>query len=181
MALYTFAMMFPLITKRLRIEPLSQGDVVAFVAYRKVPEVARFQSWSSNYSIAQGYELVRSQTGIVHPDKGEWLQIGIKLRSTGELVGDVAINNTDPSEPAVTLGFTIAQQHQGLGYAKEAVGTVISELRQEFSNVRFWAFTDARNAPSIALLKSLGFQELPEQKYLEEFKGETVEVLRFEL
>ncbi len=173
-------MRYPILTDRLSIQPLSNADVDSFVEYRHTPEIARFQSWDTDYSTQQASELIESQAGIEFPAKSEWLQIGIRLRSTGELIGDVAVHNMDTDEPSVELGFTLATQHQQLGYAREAVGAAIEAIRGDQPSVRLFAFTDARNTRSIRLLASLGFSERPDLKWTEEFKGETVEVLHFE-
>ncbi len=173
-------MRYPILTDRLSIQPLNLADLHSFVEYRQTPEIARFQSWDTDYSTQQGTELIESQAGIEFPAKGEWLQIGIRLRSTGELVGDVAVHNMDTDGPSVELGFTIAKEHQQQGYAREAVGAVIQVIRSNQPRVKLFAFTDARNTGSIRLLASLGFSERPDLKWTEEFKGETVEVLHFE-
>ena len=173
-------MRYPILTDRLSIQPLSIADLDSFVEYRQTPEIARFQSWDTDYSTQQGAELIESQAGIEFPAKGEWLQIGIRLRSTGELVGDVAVHNMDADGPSVELGFTIAKDHQQQGYAREAVGAVIQAIKSDQPSMKLFAFTDARNTGSIRLLASLGFNERPDLKWTEEFKAETVEVLHFE-
>lgn len=173
-------MRYPILTDRLSIQPLNVADLESFVEYRRTPKIARFQSWDTDYSTQQATELIESQAGIEFPTKSEWLQIGIRLRSTGELIGDVAVHNMDADEPSVELGFTLATQHQQLGYAREAVGAVIEAIRGDQPSVRLFAFTDARNTGSIRLLTALGFSERGDLKWTEEFKGETVEVLHFE-
>lgn len=114
------------------------------------------------------------------PDPGEWLQIGIHLNSTNELVGDLALHTLE--EPGrFEVGFTLAPQHQGRGFALEATRLLVSRLFDEQNALCVLADTDSRNTASIALLTKLGFVLHPEKSWQEEFKGETVTVNHYEL
>ena len=171
---------YPLLTPRLRIQPLESRDLDAFVSYRREPEVARYQSWEVDFSFDQGRALVDSQAGIIFPEKGEWLQLGLRLIETDELVGDVAIHLVEAEPDEVEIGFTIATRHQSQGLAKEGVSRVLEAIAEFGYTSRFVAHTDERNLGSIALLQALGFSERPAKSWVEQFKGETVRVLRFE-
>jgi RimJ/RimL family protein N-acetyltransferase len=172
-------MEYPLLTSRLSISPLAASDLDAFVSYRQDPAIARYQGWDADYSKEQGKSLIDSQRAVTLPSHGNWLQLGLRHREDGQLVGDVAIHNLDEPERSVELGFTIARPYQGKGFAKEAVSEVMAHLREhKFS--KFVANTDARNAPSIAILTRLGFNQVPEKSWTEQFKGELVTVLWFE-
>ena len=173
-------MRFPIETDRLSIEPLNEANLKSFVSYRQVSEIARFQSWEPNYSLEQGLKLIQDQAGVNFPGPDEWLQLGLTLKVTGELVGDLAIHNLEADQPTVEIGFTVAKNHQLQGYAKEATVQIISVLKKEKLASKIVARTDSRNVASIRLLKSLGLSEKPELAWTEEFKGETAQVLHFE-
>ena len=69
--------------RRVVIEPLAEGDVAAFTAYRRSPDVARWQSWDADYDEADARRLVAGQpAGLPGPD--EWLQLAV--RSTDRAV-----------------------------------------------------------------------------------------------
>ena len=173
-------MFFPIVTERLSLSPLQLGDLENFVRYRQDPEVARYQSWEPTYSMSQGAELISSQQDFDFPPTGEWLQIGIRLITNGELVGDLALHAMQ-GLGEFELGFSVASEHQGQGYAYEAAKALLDKLFQEREAVSVVAFTDSRNAPSKALLRKLGFIENTTKSWIEEFKGETVTVETFEL
>lgn len=158
---------------------MTLADLDEFVAYRRNETVARYQSWDVDYSLEQGRSLIASQIGITFPARGNWLQLGLRNREDGHLVGDVAIHNLGESEASVEIGFTISKPYQGKGFAKEAVSEVMAHLR-EHNIPKFVASTDARNEPSIALLTRLGFSQIAERTWTEQFKGELVTVLWFE-
>ena len=55
--------MVELLSPRLRLRRLRQGDAAAVCAYRALPEVARFQSWES-YALADAAELIAASRGL---------------------------------------------------------------------------------------------------------------------
>ena len=173
-------MKYPLLTERLSIQPLSMADLSFFVSYRQDPKIARYQGWEPSYSDAQGAELIQSQTGVLLPAIGAWLQLAVHERASGLLIGDIAIHRSKDEESVFEIGFTIASEHQGQGFATEAVAKLMDNLITEVGVRKLIAATDRRNKPSINLLLKLGFVQIPEKSWIEEFKNETVTVDFFE-
>jgi RimJ/RimL family protein N-acetyltransferase len=174
-------MSFPLKTSRVSIQPLGLDDLESFVSYRQDPEVARYQSWDTDFSKDQGKELIESQAGVVFPAPGDWLQLSIRELASGKLVGDLALHAKQDEDHTFELGFTIASEHQGKGFGREAAARLLDYLFTCVGARKVVAATDRRNMPSIKLLLALGFVQLPEQTWTEEFKGEIVTVDFFEL
>ena len=172
--------MYPLLSERLIIEPLASSDLESFVTYRQNPEIARFQSWEPSYSMAQAQELVDSQIGVSVPKEGEWLQLAVRERSSGELLGDLALHSLNVENLFFEIGFTITGNHQGKGFAKEAAAALMQCLITEVGAKKFVANTDSRNAPSIKVLLGLGFKHNQSKSWTEEFKNELVTVHHFE-
>ena len=173
-------MEYPLITKRLSIKPLEQADLENFVKYRQDPLIARYQSWTPDYSKAQGQKLIDSQVGQMIPKPGDWLQLGMHLHSTLELIGDLALHKIEADEGCFEIGFTVDRRFQGNGYALEAASTLIDALVQNYAALRIIASADERNLASLRLLSKLGFKHDPLRDWEEVFKGENVKVLFFE-
>jgi RimJ/RimL family protein N-acetyltransferase len=174
-------MPYPLLTKRLTIKPLAFADVDSFVSYRRDPAIARFQSWDTNYSSQQGIDLVQSQTDVVLPAPGNWLQLAIHDRGAGELLGDLALHTIDATELSFEIGFTLATKNQGNGIAREAVRRLLDFLFDEVGAISVGAHCDSRNSPSIALLLALGFENRPSESATELFKDESIVVDYFEV
>jgi RimJ/RimL family protein N-acetyltransferase len=173
-------MTYPLLTPRLSIEPLKRSDLDTFVGYRQDDDVARFQSWDTTYSAEQAVELIESQAGVKLPGEGQWLQLGIHDLISGELVGDLALHLVNESQSVFELGFTIASQHQGKGFASEAASRLMSFLFLEVGAEKIVANTDRRNVRSTRLLLDLGFSFHPSKSWTENFKNEIVTVDCFE-
>ena len=166
-------------TERLALRPFAADDLAVFAAYRRDPEVARYQSWSPDYSEADGRAFITAVSGTPFAAPGQWVNLAVTLRTTSELIGDVALR-VEPDGSAGQLGFTFATAHQRRGYAREAVGALL-ELARAAGVRAFFAITDARNTGSIGLLRALGFREIGFHARDASFKGELCDELRFEL
>ena len=157
-------------TRRLRVRPFSPADVEAFVAYRKDPDVARYQSWS-DYTLDRGRAFVESLQGSTPGVPGEWFQFALENRADGTLVGDLALH-VDQAEPReAEVGFTLARAQQGKGYGTEALTALLGYVFESFGLHRVVATTDALNAPAAAMLERVGFRR--EAHFVENifFKG----------
>jgi len=174
-------MSYPILTERLSIRPLAMGDLDTFVSYRQDPEIARFQGWETSYSKNQAIDLIESQAGSVLPKNGEWIQLAIYSLVGQEHVGDLAIKSVEDEDSTFELGFTIAKQHQGQGFAKEAASKLMSYLASEAGAKKFIATTDSRNISSVKVLTSLGFKQNISKGWTEHFKNEEVDVDYFEI
>lgn len=174
-------MAYPLLTQRLSIEPLAAQDLLAFLTYRQDPDVARFQGWDTSYSEHQARELIDSQANVLLPVAGDWLQLAIHDRVSGELLGDMALNALEDEEFSFEIGFTLSKINQGKGFGIEAVGCLIGYLFDEIGAKRLIVTCDQRNSPAIKLASSLGFVHKPERSWTENFKDEIVDMDYFEM
>lgn len=144
-------------TPRLRARHFSPADVDAFVSYRADPEVARYQSWS-DYTTEQGRAFVEWLQGATPGVPGEWFQFALEARSSGTLVGDLALH-VDATEPRqAEVGFTLAPAQQGQGYATEALTALLDHAFATYGLHRVIAVTDALNAPAAGLLERVGLR-----------------------
>ena len=75
--------MTEIVTQRLRLRPFEHADLPAFVAYRSHPDVARFQSWDTTYSLADAEAFLASQEHLVLGAPGEWVQLAALDRRSG--------------------------------------------------------------------------------------------------
>lgn len=143
----------PIVTERLVLRPFRDEDLDALVAYRNDPEVARYQDWDG-ISRDDALSMVRAHTQTSLGVPGRWQQIAIARG--GALVGDLGLFLSADGRSAA-LGFTLARGSQGLGLAREALGSLLEALFERVELERLEAVTDTRNAPAMALLSRLGF------------------------
>ena len=150
--------MAEILTDRLRLRPFRREDLAAFVAYRSAPEVARFQSWDTTFSIADAERFLAEQEQVELGRPGAWVQIAATDLQTGALCGDCAVHVRDDQPGMAEVGVTFAPEHQGAGLAREALAAVISRLFEAHGLHRIYAETDDRNVAVHRLLERLGFR-----------------------
>ena len=133
-------------------------DVPDFVTYRTCAQIARFQSWDTPYSREEGERAIR-EIMQEHPDTaGQWFQFAAALRPAGQLIGDCAARPDADDPRQCEIGFTIASEYQGHGYATEAARLLVGYLFTARGKHRIAASCDARNAASAAVLERLGMR-----------------------
>lgn len=164
-------MPFPLETTRLLLRLFQENDVHAFADYRSDPDVARYQSWDVPYSAAQAAAFVAAMQHVRPGAAGEWLQIAIQLKATNQLIGDCAFCVLEDEPQQAEIGFTLARQHHGSGYATEALRRLLDYLFAELNLHRVRAICDADNLASARLLERIGLRR--EGHFIENiwFKG----------
>jgi RimJ/RimL family protein N-acetyltransferase len=157
-------------SERLWIRRFNDSDLAPFMAYRNDPEVARYQSWDScDEQEARAFirEMESARAGVL----GEWFQFAIESKETQELIGDCALR-VDEEEPyRAEIGFTLAREYQGRGFASEAISRLLDYAFNALGLHRVVAIADCRNVPSVALLERVGMRR--EGQFLENvwFKG----------
>lgn len=161
-----------IVTERLVLRLLRPEDVPAFAAYRRDPGVARYQSWDTSYTTADGEGLVAAQQGVDFGDPGPWVQVAAVDRATGELCGDCAVRVATDQPGTAEVGVTFAPARQGCGLAAEALGAVITRLFDQHDIHRVYAQADDRNVPVHRLLERLGFRCEARLVEADWFKGE---------
>ena len=159
-------------TERLILRPFEVDDLEAFVAYRSDPEVARYQSWDSTYSLADAESFLSSQREPAFGQPGEWLQLAIVVRATRAVCGDCAVRVATDQPATAEIGVTLAQASQGKGLATEALTAVVRELFEQRGMHRVFAEADDRNVPVRRLLERLGFRCEARLVEADWFKGE---------
>ena len=144
-------------TPRLVLRRFRPTDAPAFQAYRAHPDVARYQSWDTTYSLddAEAFMTTIAQASPGTP--GEWFQFAVTSASTGLLIGDVGLRSDANESGPLELGMTLSAEHQGNGYATEMAASVVAYAFETLAASTIRAITDTRNQPSIRLLERLGF------------------------
>lgn len=162
---------FRLQSERLTLRRLQPDDAAAIVAYRSLPEVARYQSWEA-FTLREAEALIAEQQQVLPSTPGTWLQLAFVPRDGETLVGDCGVHFLEADQ--AEIGFTLSPTHQGRGLATEAIACVLDWLFGSLRKHRVIGMTDVRNQPAAKLFRRLGFRE--EGKLIEhaQYKGEWV-------
>ncbi|HEX3269392.1 MAG TPA: GNAT family protein [Ktedonobacterales bacterium] len=144
-------------TARLRLRRFGDADLPAFIAYRNDPDVARYQSWDG-ISEAEAVAFVREQQTAPAGEPGEGLQIAVERKDSGRLIGDCFFKVVEDDPRQAEIGYTLAREAQGHGFATEAVAALLTWAFPTFDLHRVIAITDVKNTASVALLERLGLR-----------------------
>ena len=158
-------------TERLLLRPLTLADAEAFFRYRSLPEVCRFQSFQPK-TLSEIEAFLRANESTPSNIPGSWRQLAICLRD-GTLIGDVGLHTLD--EWQLELGYTLAPEHQGKGYATEAIAAVLRQAFAVWNKHRVTASVDPENRASIRLLERLGFRQEAHFRQSYRMNGEWVD------
>ena len=169
-----------LVTERLVISPLRPADAETFFGYRSDPEVSRFQCWQPA-SVQEVREFIANQQKIRPNSPGSWFQLAIRLRETDQMVGDVGLHFSAERDYETELGVSVAPEHQGCGYASEALRSALSYLFEDLGKRRITGSVDPRNLASIRLLESLGMRKEAHFRESMQVRGEWVDDLIYAL
>ena len=101
--------------------------------------------------------------------RGHWSYLGygywaIFERATGAFVGEAGIGDfhrdlTPSLDGIPELGWVLATEHHGKGYATEAVRAIAAWGEAHFGRVRTACLIDPENAASIHVAEKVGFRE----------------------
>lgn len=147
-----------LTTPRLTLRRLRPEDAEPMFRYRSHPVVSRLQGWAPG-TVSVTAAFIEEQIRIEPDTPGTWLQLGIVARDTGELLGDCGIHFLPGRSHEVELGMTLAAQHQGRGYALEALDAVLGYVFDGLGKRRAYGSVDPRNVRSLKLLERAGLRQ----------------------
>lgn len=104
--------------------------------------------------------VVRYQAHIAEHGWGLW---AVELKATGEFMGFVGLHpepDNLPFSPCIEVGWRLARQFWGHGYASEAGSACVNFGFAELGLPRIVSFTAVANVRSQAVMRRLGFAEL---------------------
>lgn len=165
-------------TERLTVGPFEVSDAAALFAYRSSPEVQRFQPWTPE-SERELADFIAEQELASLERANARLQLAIRMRAGGELVGDLGLHMSGGGAQQVELGFTIAPERQGQGLGTEAVGGVLEHLFDDLGKHRVLASVDPSNVASLGLLHRLGMRQEAHHRESYLFRGRWVDDMVF--
>lgn len=145
-----------ILTDRLLIRKLEIADNNDFFNYRSLPEIYKFQSF-------QPKDIKESESffcGIPElPDiQNTWFQLAVCMKENNRLIGDIGIHFLE-DDAQTEIGYTIAPDFQGQGYAAEVLNAVFGYLFNDLNKHRTIASVDPNNIKSVKLLIKLGMRK----------------------
>ncbi|WP_421740520.1 GNAT family N-acetyltransferase [Cellulomonas sp.] len=149
------AVPWPVRTARLCLRPATYDDADAVWQVRRQPGV---DEWLSHDVGDRDAYLAR----LRDPDR---LAVTLVIELDGQVVGDLMLQVEDswaqgdrPRPQQATLGWVLAPEHGGHGYATEAVAALLRISFEDLGLRRVRAYCFADNEPSWRLMERLGMR-----------------------
>jgi RimJ/RimL family protein N-acetyltransferase len=165
---------YPIGTERLLLRPLDPAtDVDAVHAYQSREDVCRYIPYSPRTRDEVAARLAdpdRNRTAI--ENSGDYLSVGIVVRETGDLVGDVILIWSSEEHRCGEIGYVLNPDHTGNGYVTEACRALLALAFDGLGAHRVIGRIDVRNDASAAVLRRLGMRQEAVLVENEWFKGE---------
>lgn len=155
-----------LITGRLLLRPWKDADIEAFVALNADPRVCEFypvEGFSRTESLAF---IARTREEMTRYGFGLW---AVELRETGRFIGYAGLKHlrmTHPLAPNIEIGWRLAHDAWGQGYATEAAKEALRYGFEELALPEVVAFTVPANRRSLAVMKRIGMVADPARDFL---------------
>lgn len=145
--------------ERVLLRKFELADAPAVFEYGSDREVTRYLDWGPTTSVA---DATRFLEGVLQQyEHGSGLVLAVVERSTGRVVGNVALMRLEPSRRQAELGYVLARPSWGHGYITEASALL---LRYAFTRMRLEevvAYVNPRNERSRRVLMRLGMRRDP--------------------
>ncbi|MGH2686817.1 MAG: GNAT family N-acetyltransferase, partial [Actinomycetota bacterium] len=115
----------PLHTDRLVLRRSRPEDAEIISAYRSDPDVNRQQGWERTDPAGVRRDI-EEMSARAPGEPGGWVQFSVEERVSERLVGDVGLCLADDEPGVIKVGYTMAPEFQGRGFATEAVGALVT-------------------------------------------------------
>jgi RimJ/RimL family protein N-acetyltransferase len=146
-----------LTTERLILREFVEQDWLAVLAYQSNPLYLRYYDWTGRTP-----EEVQAFVGmfLAHQQAQPRIkfQLAVTLKANNQLIGNCGIRMDAPGAHQADIGYELAPEHWGQGYATEAARAIVRFGFEELRVHRIWSWCVADNVGSAGVLKKLGMQ-----------------------
>ncbi|TKB47147.1 GNAT family N-acetyltransferase [Thalassotalea mangrovi] len=143
-------------TARLQIRNFQATDLATELSHNKDPRIMRYIA-----DIEDDAALASKVKDFLKPwqcDDGNWLGLAVCLPGVDEFIGMVCLRFESLEYRRVEIGYRFHPDHQGKGYAKEAVSQLLDWLFNDCQVEKVVAYCVQENQSSFRLMEKLGMQ-----------------------
>jgi [ribosomal protein S5]-alanine N-acetyltransferase len=145
-------------TERLLLRPLTAEDAPTLARRAGRREIA-----DTTISIPHPYSELQAKEWITgHAElfaKGQGVVFGMELKRDGTLAGTIGLREIDTEHAQAELGFWVAVEYWGQGYATEAARAVVNFGFEQLGLNRIYAHHMVRNPGSGRVLTKIGMTQ----------------------
>ena len=149
-------------TERLIVRPFREDDARQLYENHLDDEVRK---WFPNECYADPEEAlgaVRFYAGCVSSGHLPFV-LGVELKETGKLIGDAGISEVEGKPDEAEIGYCIAQEYRGKGYASELLAAISGFVAARFGIREIYGRVFHGNEASSKVLEKCGYRFVREE------------------
>ena len=144
-------------TERLMLREFEEDDWLAVHEYASDPDVVKFMTWGPNTE-EQTRDFVARQIASQREEPRNHYGLAVVLKRQNRLMGSIALNVSSPANRGGWIGYSLARQFWGHGYATEAARAVVAFGFEQLDMHRIFATCDPENVASARVLEKIGMR-----------------------
>lgn len=148
----------PIETERLLLRAFEPSDLDALAALHGDEDLVRWIPWGPRTREEVEEVLERKVAATDFRATPNGLGIAVCRRGSRDLIGDFMLVNASSGDRGAEIGFMLAAEDQGRGYAVEASRAILELAFGRLDLHRVFARLEPRNAASAAVLERLGMR-----------------------
>ncbi len=157
-------------SERLLLREFRRADVDSLLAYQNDPRYLRYSPWMER-GRADVREWVEMFIDWQKERPRQRFQFVIEPQGGDGLIGNCGVRIRDPDVPEGDLGYELAPQAWGRGYATEAAQALLHFAFEDLRLHRVWAHVVSENTASARVLEKLGMVREGHLRQNQYFKG----------
>jgi len=167
-------------TGRLVLREFVTDDWPDVLAYQRDPRYLRFYAWTDR-SEAEVRDFVQMFLDQQADRPRRKFQLAITLSDSGRLIGNCGIRRKPENDWEADIGFELAPEYWGQGFATEAALAIVDFGFRELELHRISSWCIADNAASARVLERVGLRPEGRLRENEHFKGRWWDTLLYGL
>ena len=169
-----------IVTERLILREFVVGDWPDVLAYQRDPRYLRFYAWTDRTE-GEVRDFVQMFVDQQADQPRRKFQLAITLPDSGRLIGNCGIRRNADNDWEADIGYELAPEHWGRGYATEAALAIVSCGFRELGLHRISSWCIADNTASARVLERVELRLEGRLRENEYFKGRWWDTLLYGL
>ena len=167
-----------LTTNRLTLREFTENDWHDVLTYQNDPRYLRYYEWTER-TAANAQAFVHMFVDFQAARPRTKFQLAIVHRRTGQLIGNCGLRLKSVGAIEADIGYELAPDQWGKGYATEAVQAMVNLGFTEFDLHRISAHCVAENVGSARVLEKVGMKLEGRMRETEQFKNRYWDTLHY--
>ena len=148
---------------RLITQPLSEADAKSLFQIYSDNKAMIYRGSRSMHNMEDAYTMVSNQ--FVTHNQISKLRLGVRVKSTNQLIGTLLLTWSKNSISTCELGFSFGKDYWNNGFGKETVEMVVKKLQTTESITEIIAWCIKENLSSVKLFRKTGFSKKKQNEY----------------